>query len=434
MQTFYDFVLERVATLKSGFLALINGQSETLTAGRMLLMGFNGLFEKLTMEWNDLINALGSINLPNSWKNIDQVKDAKIISPHVCNSKVHSILEDIFLLKRLQAMSDFFNCCSEMCQSFKGTNSVAYSDDQLLKPIRQFIADFISKQLLGITTEHIAYVVCYLLQDLGFDVSEEIEQKDVGAESKVPLDDLYHKAGNIFLKQGLFSQNALSQASTLESNLKHAWIKIQDTKKLQRKITLLQSTTVRLHTQITMINFMYEEVLVSFNLFTPVRSKFILDLKTEFTTLQLLKEKLQQASENQKALVESAHQRLKWAKGANPEVGEISSAFENTVQTREKQLKMLEEVSSKMVKISGIILKHELLRNHCMETKTYDKTFLNSFEKWRMACQYNSVKSDALTPTEESIMGLLTKDLVADPKWLEKISEMITVLIGESEV
>lgn len=431
--TFYDFVLERVSTLKTGFLALINGQSETLTSGKMLLMGFNGLFEKLTMEWNDLINALGSINLPNSWKKVDQVKGAKNISPHVCNSKVHSILEDIFLLKRLQAMSDFFNCSSEMCQSFKGSSSIAYNDDQLLKPIRQFIADFISKQLLGITTEHIAYVVCYLLQDLGFDVSEEIEQKDIGAESKVPLDDLYHKAGNIFLKQGLFSQNALSQASTLESNLKHAWVKIQETKKLQRKITLLQSTQLRLHTQITIVNFMYEEILATFNLFTPVRSKFILDLKTEFSTLQLVSDKLRQAGENQKALVESAHQRLNWAKGANPEVGEISKAFENTVQVRQDHLKLLEDITDRVTTISSVILKHELLRNHCMDTKTYDKTFLNTYEMWRMACKYNSVKSDTLSPTEESIMSLLTKELTTNSKWLEKISEMITVLIGKTQ-
>ncbi|KAL3284200.1 hypothetical protein HHI36_018364 [Cryptolaemus montrouzieri] len=433
MNSSYDFVLERVSILKGGFSTLVNGPTDALTPGKMLLMGFNGLFEKLSMEWNNLINALGVINLPNSWKKIDQVKDAKNISLHVCNPKVRSILEDIFLLKRLQAISDFFNLSHEMCQSFKGISSVAYSDDQLLKPIRQFIADFISKQLLGITTEHIAYIVCYLLQDLGFDVVEEVEQKDIGAESKVPADDLYHKAGNIFLKQGLFSQNALSQASTLESNLKHAWIKIQETKKLQQKITLLQSTQLRLHNQITIENFMYEEILATFNLYSPVRSKFILDLKNEFNTLQIINEKLGQAVEKQGLLIESAHQRLNWAKGANPEVGEISSAFDNSVKIRDNQLKTLENISARILRISGIILRHELLRSHCIESKALDKTFVNGFEKWRMACQYKSVKSDVLTPTEESIMSLLTKELVEDPDWLGKISEKITTLIANAQ-
>ncbi|KAK9892622.1 hypothetical protein WA026_021000 [Henosepilachna vigintioctopunctata] len=429
----FDFVLERVAKLKTGFLSLINGQTETLTSGRMLLMGFNGLFEKLTMEWNNLTNSLSSINLPNSWKKIDQVKDAKHISPHICNPKIHSLLEDIFLLKRLQAMSDFFNLSHEMCQSFTATTSVAYNDDQLLKPIRQFIADFISRQLLGITTEHIAYTVCYLLQNLGFDVVEEIEQKDIGAEHKVPLDDLYHKAGSIFLKQSLFSQNALSQASTLESNRKHAWVKIQETKKLQQKITLLQSTQLRLHTQITVLNFMYEENLAPFNVCNPVRSKFIIDLKSEFSTLKLLDEKLRQAADKQQTLIEKAHQRLNWAKGANPEVAEISTAFENTVKIKDNQLKTLEKISARISHICGVILRHELWRSHSLESKTLDKSFLSTFEKWRLACQYNSIKNDALTPTEESIMGLLTKELAEDPEWLDKISEKITTLITKAQ-
>lgn len=59
------------------------------------------------------------------------------------------------------------------------------SDEQLDKPIKKFIADFITRHCLGICTETIAYAVCMLLQSLGFDVSSEIEQKDIGAENKV---------------------------------------------------------------------------------------------------------------------------------------------------------------------------------------------------------------------------------------------------------
>lgn len=427
-----EYVLERISVLKTGFFHIINDQSEGVTSGKMLLMGFNGLFEKLTSEWKNLAGALSSLNIPNSWKKVDQVKEAKTISPQMNNIRVQSLLEDIFLLKRLQAMIEFFNLCAEMCHSFKGVVSVAYPDDQLIKPVRQFIADFISKQLLGITTENIAYVICYLLQNLGFDVLEEIEQRDIGAESKVPIDDIYHKAWNIFLKQ-LFSQNALSQASTLETNLKHAWSKIQMTKKIQEKITMLQSTQLRLHTQIAVQNFMFEEILIQFNLSNPVRSKFLAELKNEIINLNNLHGKLIEAVDKQEGLVKNAHQRLNWAKGANPNVCEISSAFADMVKLIDNKLKNTQTIGGKIMHISSSILKHEQLRVATSESKELDQQFLNCFDKWSVVCNLTNLKNDSLSATEESLMNYLDNELSKDPNWLEKVSEKITDLITNSQ-
>ncbi|RZC27697.1 serine/threonine-protein kinase SMG1, partial [Asbolus verrucosus] len=232
----YELVLERVATIRIKFQSLVQTQSDVLSSGKMLLMGFNGLFDKLSQEMHNLVNTLGNLDIPISWRKLDQVKEAKSIAAHIFNPKVHEILEDIFLLKRLQAISEFFGLTLEMCQSFKGNKHIVFSDEQLVKPVRQFIADFISKQLLGITTEAVAYTVCFLLQNLSLDVTHEIEHKDIGAESKVPLDELCHKAWNYLLKQGVFTQNLVSQASGFSTNLKNAWEKIQEPKKIELKL------------------------------------------------------------------------------------------------------------------------------------------------------------------------------------------------------
>lgn len=425
----------RVAATRAKFQTLVQTQSNTtLSAGKMLLMGFNGLFEKLSQEMHTLVNTLGSLEIPSSWKKLDQVKEAKSIAAHIFNPRVHDILEDIFLLKRLHTMSEFFGLTLEMCQSFKGnTKHIIFNDDQLVKPVRQFIADFISRQLLGITTEAVAYSVCFLLQNLSLDVSHEIEQKDIGAETKVPLDELCHKAWNYLLKQGVFTQNLVSQASGFSANLKNAWEKIQEPKKIELKLTVLQSSALRLQNQLTVYNFMYEEILTQLHVYTGVRSKFILDLKTEMTKLNTVHLKLIEAREKQQSLIENAHQRLNWAKGANPNVVEISAAFESAVSTRDARLNLEQKIGNEVLNTCKIIVQHELLRTHCTESKTYDKLFLNSFEKWRIACQYTTSRNDVLTPTEESIMNLLTVDLLHNPKWLQAISEIISDLITMSQ-
>jgi len=51
-----------------------------LTAGQMLLMGFNGLFDKLQLQGQALANTLARIETPSSWRNVDHVRDAKSLA------------------------------------------------------------------------------------------------------------------------------------------------------------------------------------------------------------------------------------------------------------------------------------------------------------------------------------------------------------------
>lgn len=66
-------------------------QEETLTPGQMLLMGFNGLFEKLQMEGNALISTLGSLDIPASWRKIDQIREAKEMAAPIFNEPARKV-------------------------------------------------------------------------------------------------------------------------------------------------------------------------------------------------------------------------------------------------------------------------------------------------------------------------------------------------------
>lgn len=54
----------------------------SMSAGQMLLMGFNGLFEKLYLDGHQLAPKLSSINLniPSCWRNLDHIREAKTFS------------------------------------------------------------------------------------------------------------------------------------------------------------------------------------------------------------------------------------------------------------------------------------------------------------------------------------------------------------------
>lgn len=425
----YELLLDKLSDLKTSFQLLIPPQTEQLSPGKMLLMGFNGLFEKLRQEMSSLVTTLTNLDIPIAWRKLDQVKEAKSISAHIYNASVMKILEDIFFLKKLQAMFDVFKLCKDMCESFKPNDSlIVYNDEQLIKPIRQFIADFISQQLLGVTTENIAYIVCFLLQYLGLDVTHQIEQKDIGAESKVPLDELCQKGWSYLLKNNVFTQNILSQASSLETNLKLAWEKIQEPKKLEHKLNILQSAAIRLQNHLTICNFMYDDLHLHNN---SVRGKIIADIKTEMTKLQSVYGKLIEMREKQQQLIENAYQRLNWAKGANPNVVEILAAFETAVSTRNNQLILQQQITTNTINTCNTIFNYELSRSFISnDAKTFNKTFVNSFEKWRMACQYSNANSEVLSTTEESILNLLTPELILKPKWLQIIAEQLTDIIA----
>ena len=165
-------------------------QDETLTPGQMLLMGFNGLFEKLQMEGNALIATLNTLDIPSSWRKIDQIREAKEMSAPIFNKTACQVLEDIFLVKRLHTIQEFFMMCRDIATAFKGGLANIYDDERLNKPIRIFTADYVSRQLLGVTSQTLAIALCFLLQRMGLSVTTEIEQRDIGAESKVSIEEL----------------------------------------------------------------------------------------------------------------------------------------------------------------------------------------------------------------------------------------------------
>ena len=74
--------------------------SSDLTSGQMLLMGFNGLFTRLDDEFTNLLEAVDAINVPDIWKKVDAVREARSMQVIPCfNVKYMEVQSSIFMEK-----------------------------------------------------------------------------------------------------------------------------------------------------------------------------------------------------------------------------------------------------------------------------------------------------------------------------------------------
>lgn len=147
--------------------------------------------------------------------------------------------------------------------------------------------------------------------------------------------------------------------------------------------------------------------------------------------LQSTFKQVKEAQEKQQKLIDKAYQRLNWAKGVNPNVGEILTAFETAVRARDTQLNLEQKIAGSILHSYNLMLQHELLRMSGSDvTKNYDQLFLKCYDQWRRACQFDETKPDNLQPAEQSILGMLSLELIQNPKWLHQVALHITDVIG----
>ena len=84
-QSPHSEVQTTVSYLRSKFEILLRRPCEdaSKSPGQMLLMGFNGLFEKLQVEGSQLTTTLCALNTPSLWKKVDQLREANMLTVSV---------------------------------------------------------------------------------------------------------------------------------------------------------------------------------------------------------------------------------------------------------------------------------------------------------------------------------------------------------------
>jgi PI-3-kinase-related kinase SMG-1 len=93
----------------------------------------------------------------------------------------------------------------------------------MLNNFSSFIVKSFFLQIIGFPSQVLGYILCMTIHSMGLDVTAEVELKDIGAESKAPLEEICKKAVDLCLRNGQFQQMHFTQASTLTSGQDASW-------------------------------------------------------------------------------------------------------------------------------------------------------------------------------------------------------------------
>ncbi|XP_078611831.1 serine/threonine-protein kinase SMG1-like isoform X2 [Branchiostoma floridae x Branchiostoma japonicum] len=454
----YNDVLEIVETLRQKYEKLLQPEeTETaenglrpvtpnMTSGQMLLVGFNGLFTMAETELSSLLHLLDTLQVPAEWRKVDVVREARGMQASVFGETTTQLLWDIFLVKRLQAMQDYFNLCKKMAASLTATTYDSttpspglpnghmspshagkatqdgpmqlHNDDHLVKPIKRYIADFVRQLVIGYPSLSLGYTLCTFINALGVDIVAEVNAKDVGAESRVSIDDLAKLAVDHNLRNNSFTQPLLAQASSLTSTHDIAWRKHDLVRRLDVNINQCKASVQRAQLQLARYQWYHEDTLLqtvhhsgSSSLIAPSRASVMSDLRKYVQTLVQLDSAVGSVQERSTQLEAGIAQRLKWAAGANPSLQTMLMDFEEAQNNRNTLLMNEGQHASDVCKLCNAVLHFEALRTRTPEAMQADGTFLALIRR----CEESSRLLESCTTTvadmEQTLIQMLTPSL-----------------------
>lgn len=155
----------------------------------------------------------------------------------------------------------------------------------------------------------------------------------------------------------------------------------------------------------------------------------MLELRKTATTLSALQSRVCEARDQQQNLVSSAVQRLKWAAGANPALGEVMSAFDNAVLLSCEKLTRQHNLASSVINTCNSILHYEALRTRTSESVTHDTNFVKLIKHWEESCILTMNLNITVTAIEESLVELLHMESNVDMNWLKQAERFISEAI-----
>ncbi|XP_038156782.1 serine/threonine-protein kinase SMG1 [Cyprinodon tularosa] len=428
-------------------------ETPKMSAGQMLLVAFDGMFTQLEAAFGQLTEKLSSLEVPPSWRKVDVLREARAAQLHFFDSPTQrQLMDEVFFLKRLQTIRDFFLLCSSFAQTLSGTcppaedlistngpvglgkplyrrpsstGSGVVSEEQMTRPIKAFTAEFVRQMLMGLPSQAIGLALCSTLSALALDVVAQVEAKDFGAEIKVSLEELCKKAVEQTLASGRVSQLLLNRCTVLASSYDTAWKKVDLLRRLEINLDAAKASLQRSQLHSAMFQWQHEDVL------GPNNQPLGVSVAPRPVILSNMKKKLYKLSQDEGAIVAiqeklaslegSIEQRLKWAGGANPALAPVLQDFELTIRDRRAMVARDNQRTSQVTFLCSTILNFEGLRTRSPEALSMDTALFELLKRCQQTCSYASQFSSTVSPLELQLLHRLgpTVDLpIGTPDWL----------------
>lgn len=333
-------------------------------------------------------------------------------------------------------MVEFFALILQIACAFKG-NAIcsAYDDEQLCRPLRKYLTDFVWRKMFGLQSYCVGFILCDLLQGISVDIDDEINFLDVGAQNVISMEELCCKSVDNHIKTKKILSMTLNQATTLCWNLDVVWRKLCIIENLQNQVNYQQTALHRSQLILTAHFWMYEEALTiqpNFNVATTRnRASIILQLDEASRSLKTLQTSIRRQKDELNVLITAINQRLKWAVGANPNLLELNNQFINAVSLRQDLIEKIGSSATFTLKECTSILKYEKLRVSTPEALEEDQHFLNLVSRWEKSCLMAKSCLNVVTPIEEALIELLDPEGPIDRIWLNNVAALIDEMIDQ---
>ncbi|XP_055937546.1 serine/threonine-protein kinase SMG1-like isoform X2 [Argiope bruennichi] len=434
---------DTVKKLRNEFESLMQRSEPQITGlnqGQMLLMGFNGLFTKVDSDLEALLTFLDNLLVPASWQKLDFYADTISLAPSIHYLGARPILKDIYFVKKLSAMQQAFHVCHSFAASLQINSRPGIlereihliRDQQLVQPVKQFIADYVCHMVLGLPSQAIGFAVCMLVNHLGYDLSSEIELRDIGVENKAPTEEILLKACKWCISKH-FSEDHLPALSTLLGAFDAAWRKEDLARRLEQYLVVARGGQQRAQLHLARFQWLNEDLLMQGNIgalqspSVSSRATVMSEIRKTVNTLVTFDCVVSSAQERYLSLTSGIEQRLKWAAGANPSLSTVQEEFEAAIAAKTAMISSANQISRELVNVCNSVLHFEALRTKTTEALSSDNTFIALITRCKETCELAESCQSQISPIEEHLISLqpLEKDGVTTD-WLTSIIKKVS--------
>ncbi|RMC17736.1 hypothetical protein DUI87_05401 [Hirundo rustica rustica] len=448
-------------------------ETPKMSAGQMLLVAFDGMFVQVETAFGLLIEKLNKMEIPLAWRKIDIIREARSTQVNFFDDDNNrQVLEEIFFLKRLQTIKEFFRLCGTFSKTLSGISSLedqnavngpvqivnvkalyrnsCFSEDQMAKPIKAFTADFVRQLLIGLPNQALGLTLCSFISALGVDIIAQVEAKDFGAESKVSVDDLCKKAVEHNIQVGKFSQLVMNRATVLASSYDTAWKKHDLVRRLETSISSCKTSLQRVQLHIAMfqvraqhrlgisrmalakVNWQHEDLISrpqAISVTPPPRSAILASMKKKLHTLSQIEASIATVQEKLAALEASIEQRLKWAGGANPALAPVLQDFDATIAERRNLVLKESQRASQVTFLCSNIIHFESLRTRTAEALNLDAALFELLKRCQQMCSFASQFNSSVSDLELRLLQRVGTGLehpIGSSEWLHSAHKQLT--------
>lgn len=393
--------------------------------GGILLRKVDTIFESVNKKHDLVLEIFDKIDKRSDLNGIDHVRDALNLMRTVNNHQ--TLLKDLFFVKKLECLVQFFTECLQTACGFKGTEQGnAMNSDLHCRPVKHYIAAFVWRAVFGIGPLSTAQVIVTVMEGTAFNLHGELNKKTKESGS---LEELCKKTVNFSLNAEVYSVSLLNQASSLCITLDKTWKKRERVIQLKETIKKLKDEISTSQMLSSAHYWLHEHSLVSqqnlFSLCPVSRAGILLQFKSSLQNLAVWNQAVELHKSVLQGVTTDVLQRLKWAVGANPGLEETLIDFNaRSTNHRNKCDKecLLAAVCTKYVQS---LWNFEIQRFHTPDGMEKDKEFLQIISSYEQACIILEQYSSLMTTVEEAVVELLDPEGPIDHVWLNNVHALL---------